>query len=774
MLHEIAHLLGYSHLREVGESTGEPAPLGTTIAEVAFKPYTHVEIAKDVRDDIIADGRLTIGGHAEGAVQAQYDVHPAIVAAITDYPGYYFAGTVGPDGFPDLVMGQSVVHPIDTGTWLARVLDMAWAAQTDAAFSPVERSQILAWSYGYATHAAGDFWAHTLVNEFAQGVFPAVGDVVQDDRDLANAVRHLLLEGYIGDATPGFDNHPDRSLLPDGDVSDDSTPGIVFGAPVRFIYDTLIRAFPGDPTAEGSTRVQTLDTDAATHEIRRAVGSGDFLADGFAPLDAGGAAMRVQAFGFGPGDPWYTIVAVTAGAITVLEPIADSTGDGDEWLSTSVSRGVLQDTFFNLLDSVSLALVAAGGAPAASFDTLTDQVVAILAGGGVPSPVLVDQLYRAYLAGWAADIRSGLENWGILGLASTNALFDADARRHLQNATAADTGADVDPARADAEGVGLLDVLIAELDDPNRDDDTSDSFIDNYLMPMLGSPRRLVELTGVLGTFAEALDDTILGALGIVANPLRATIAELAQIPKQWLTDYIETRFGVPLDLLEQLNGMSNKLDLASVTVGSTVIPVYQPTDHAKLDGYLGIQGAAHASPIFLDHGPGFTFYPNPTGVLDANVEFDKGTFAAYRNSVMLAKLLLLNDKPLGGAGASPSDGGLSRLMSDQLALAVPGSLPYDWSLLNSVGAHGGNIFTTTLPMDGLGDPEIRGYGRFPGSELLVAGRPLDDTPWLRLIDGDHNWRADSRTIASTAYRLSIPDAVAPTAEWQLDGSHGG
>ena len=58
----------------------------------------------------------------------------------------------------------------DVGTWLTRVLDMAWAAQNDPWYSAEEKSQILAWSYGFATHSAGDHFAHTLVNEFADAL----------------------------------------------------------------------------------------------------------------------------------------------------------------------------------------------------------------------------------------------------------------------------------------------------------------------------------------------------------------------------------------------------------------------------------------------------------------------------------------------------------------------------------------------------------------------------------------------------------------------------
>src|SRR5688500_4496657 len=65
-----------------------------------FKPYTHVEIARDVLVDVVEDGRLSIGGNEDA-----YPVHPKIVAALTDHEEFYFAGTVGPDAFPDLPMG---------------------------------------------------------------------------------------------------------------------------------------------------------------------------------------------------------------------------------------------------------------------------------------------------------------------------------------------------------------------------------------------------------------------------------------------------------------------------------------------------------------------------------------------------------------------------------------------------------------------------------------------------------------------------------------------
>ena len=96
---------------------------------------------------------------------------------------------------------------------------MAWAAQTSPEYTEAERLQILAFAYGYATHATGDFFAHSLVNEFTEGVFPAVFDIVggvpDGARELANGLRHLMMEDYFNQATPRFDANGERNLLPE-------------------------------------------------------------------------------------------------------------------------------------------------------------------------------------------------------------------------------------------------------------------------------------------------------------------------------------------------------------------------------------------------------------------------------------------------------------------------------------------------------------------------------------------------------------------------------
>jgi len=89
------------------------------LSSVAFKGNTHVEIAKDVRADILLNN---------GVDDRRAGLHrsPKIVQAIKDYPDYFYGGALGPDGFPDIAYGQSLIHPENTGIWLQRIMDMAW------------------------------------------------------------------------------------------------------------------------------------------------------------------------------------------------------------------------------------------------------------------------------------------------------------------------------------------------------------------------------------------------------------------------------------------------------------------------------------------------------------------------------------------------------------------------------------------------------------------------------------------------------------------------
>src|SRR5262245_15954730 len=101
--HELGHLLGYEHAHDSGD---DASPL----AEVAFDPKVHVEIGKDARADAIADGKVTI--EIDGTPH-EYFVHPLLVQALGKQEAYYNAGAVAGDAFPDVVMGQFAIHPVD-------------------------------------------------------------------------------------------------------------------------------------------------------------------------------------------------------------------------------------------------------------------------------------------------------------------------------------------------------------------------------------------------------------------------------------------------------------------------------------------------------------------------------------------------------------------------------------------------------------------------------------------------------------------------------------
>jgi hypothetical protein len=175
----------------------------------AWKPNTHLYAANQAIQPILAGANyITIHGK-------NYAVDPRVASAIRTYPKAYRAGVVGPDGFPDIYVGQSFIHPdtrAENGTktgddiqgdghsftyeWLRHVFEAGWAYYN--ANSGPQGQKVLAFTYGYLTHAAGDMWGHTFVNDFARGIFPSVTDVP----NLPIAARHIVVEGYIGKHTP--------------------------------------------------------------------------------------------------------------------------------------------------------------------------------------------------------------------------------------------------------------------------------------------------------------------------------------------------------------------------------------------------------------------------------------------------------------------------------------------------------------------------------------------------------------------------------------------
>ena len=230
----------------------------------AWKPKTHIYIAKLAWQDALDDGKVTIhllgedgnyllGPDGKPRELGSYRVSQAVVDALTVNRAQYFAGVVGPDTYPDTMTGQTVIHPdisraLDGGgitsnhgtdAWLRHL----WDRMEKVSDATVKR-KARAFTLGYLTHAAGDMFAHSFVNYYTGGPFELP----------ENGMRHNVLEGYIGVRTP-------HTILPGGDMP--SIAGLE-----DFIYDSLINALP-ESTLDEKLLVSKRGQPVVDHGIPR-------------------------------------------------------------------------------------------------------------------------------------------------------------------------------------------------------------------------------------------------------------------------------------------------------------------------------------------------------------------------------------------------------------------------------------------------------------------------------------------------------------------------
>lgn len=201
----------------------------------AWKITTHVYFADLVLADALDNGKVTIHrvDYNSGAILGeigQYAVDPDILAVLQSNAAQYRAGTIGPDAYPDILTGQMVIHPDGSQTNIDHGSD-AWLRYLwDQAESDAYRNDpaVKAFVVGFLTHAAGDIYAHTFVNNFTGE--PFTYDPIE------NAVKHVLLEDYI-----------DKRLPQDALDADFFAPEKlnINGIDRNFIYPTMVDARPG-------------------------------------------------------------------------------------------------------------------------------------------------------------------------------------------------------------------------------------------------------------------------------------------------------------------------------------------------------------------------------------------------------------------------------------------------------------------------------------------------------------------------------------------------
>jgi hypothetical protein len=656
--------------------------LASASPALAWKPFTHNWTGFLARGDLINGNNVEIAGKS-------YPVRTAVADAVRDWEAFYNAGVVGPDGFPDLIMGQAVIHPKETGAWMKLVIDKGWEAYNgDPRYidpnSPYsaqdQREQILAFAYGYATHAAGDMWAHTLMNDFAQGVFPGPTDILgglaaspRDTNPLSIAMRHLFVEAYAGDATPGFDGNKNRGPAPGGDVSDDSTQAVPFDAPITFLYEVFVNPRNPVPVNERGPLLDffiDLEADVQVEE---------------AAFQADRSHRNCLRFIVGVRDPdcnthvdMLTVDTVRGQRqfqITRTFCDGDRDGDGDHDAADGHSPGdshICVDSPTDAIDDVKNGLV------------------------------------ESYLEAWIDDLDNGLKRWGELGLGVTRAMFDPQTRRDFQNANC--VGPESSQARADCEeAVGTVTVIL----------DQVDPFINQHLLSMLGAP-------DALGAIRQAVQDALalLGqTLNVAFSPLGQVIADV----KKFVTDKIKAGIAeatkINVDAAKDfLAHPSNWMDIQSIKldlplVGNVTASLYKATDHAKIDQILGLAPGHHNGSTFT---PGqinsavLEFQPagaSASGLSDST-EFDIEDVAPLWNTLVQSKLLFLDGKEM------------NNLLRDILVSE--------------------NVIKSGVTLNTFADG-----GTTPDNIMVRALPNVPNTPntWLRSIDSDHSWRHDGLPV---------------------------
>ena len=163
-----------------------------------MKSKSHIFMANLLREYILSQsGKVNIDGHV-------FYIPEDALYAIENYPSYFRGGSVGPDFFPDMVFGQSKMHPEKSGKWLKRMeLVLSRMSKHSMDYYPS-----YAFYLGYLMHYATDLFGHEDVNYYAGGYFPDIEGIItnifkSDDNgnkasnDIKIIGRHILIETYM-------------------------------------------------------------------------------------------------------------------------------------------------------------------------------------------------------------------------------------------------------------------------------------------------------------------------------------------------------------------------------------------------------------------------------------------------------------------------------------------------------------------------------------------------------------------------------------------------
>ncbi len=148
----------------------------------AYKTDMHVAIGLNILDQIRSKDTVFISGY-----DREVPVESRALRALRTHPGAFLAGTVGPDFYPDLLIGQSIIHPGVESGWKTRDF-------LNKLLSGASNDREYAFALGNYVHAASDVFAHSYVNTFSGDQF----DIF--DGEIHSELRHIYLESYISES----------------------------------------------------------------------------------------------------------------------------------------------------------------------------------------------------------------------------------------------------------------------------------------------------------------------------------------------------------------------------------------------------------------------------------------------------------------------------------------------------------------------------------------------------------------------------------------------
>lgn len=218
-----------------------------TMPTYAWKVKTHVYSSNLIIEEIKANN-----GYVEIEPYGMFQVIPEYKSVILAYPEYYRAGALGPDQIPDILVGQTIIHPGTEIFTSGQIIEILWDEiknlpdnSPNPANDPASKylrinnkQQAQAFVLGCMAHAAGDYFGHSYINNWSGGPWPEIMDGITPS-EMAIITRHNVIEAYIDEKIPNTFKSPAYNSIK---------------IPQRFVFDNMI--------ASGTVNMDVLANDS--------------------------------------------------------------------------------------------------------------------------------------------------------------------------------------------------------------------------------------------------------------------------------------------------------------------------------------------------------------------------------------------------------------------------------------------------------------------------------------------------------------------------------